>query len=336
MFIKMAEYDITIESGCLKELPSLIAKVHEFKQLYIITDQHLFDLYHDELVNILHMYHVQFVTITPGEASKSLDTYVKVINTLIEKGIKRTDFILAFGGGVVGDLTGFIAATLYRGIHYAHIPTSLLAMVDSSIGSKVGIDLPQGKNLIGAFNPPKFVLIDPLLLKTLKPRDYRNGLAEMIKAGLIRDKKLYMYLLEHEEVTEQEIAAAIFVKRELVLNDPYDKKERMLLNFGHTFGHAIEKKHRYETYLHGEAISYGMLIALECGIKLGLTKPELYEEVKALLIKRELVKEPLLKLEDYKDDMIYDKKNLSDGFRFIIVNKPGDASIIKINIEDFS
>lgn len=332
----MAEYDITIESGSLKELPKLITKVYQFQKIFIVTDQNLYDLYHAELSSILHMYNVQFVTIIPGEQSKSFQTYLQVIDTLIEKGIKRSDLLLAFGGGVVGDLTGFVASTLYRGIKYAHIPTSLLAMVDSSIGSKVGIDLKQGKNLVGSFYPPQFVLIDPSLLKTLPLRDYRNGLAEMIKAGLIRDKKLYMYLLEHEEVTENEIALAIFVKRELVLNDPYDKGERMMLNFGHTFGHAIEKKHHYQTYLHGEAISYGMLMALECGIRLGLTKQDLYDEVKSLLLKRELVKEPLLSMENYKEHILYDKKNLSDGLRFIIVHKPGDASIINMNIEDFS
>ncbi len=238
--------------------------------------------------------------------------------------------MLAFGGGVIGDLTGFIASTLYRGISYVQIPTTLLAQVDSSIGGKVGIDLKEGKNLIGSFYDPKFVLIDPSLLKTLSKREYANGLAEMIKAGLIGDKKLYTYLLEHETVTEVEIAEAIQVKRNVVLLDPYDKKERMYLNFGHTFGHAIEKKHKYETYLHGEAISYGMLIALQIGIQLGETKEELYQEVLNLLLKRGLVKEPLLKKDDYQAEIIHDKKNLADGLHFILVTKPGDVKIVKL------
>ncbi len=330
----MADYDITIEQGGLIQLPKLISKAHPNKYLFIITDQNLYDLYHNRLSQILEDFFVQYVIVSPGEKSKSFETYEKVIDTLIEKGIRRSDFILAFGGGVIGDLTGFVAATLYRGIPFAQIPTSLLAMVDSSIGGKVGIDLKQGKNLVGAFYNPKFVLIDPDLLNTLSKREYHNGLAEMIKAGLIGNKKLYSYLLEHDEVTENEIAESIFVKRELVLDDPYDKGVRMLLNFGHTLGHAIERKHNYETYLHGEAISYGMLIALEVGILLGSTKNELYDEVKDLLVRRELVKEPLLRLEDYKDQIIHDKKLLSDGLHFIIVSKPGDAKIVKLKLED--
>lgn len=330
----MADYDITIEQGGLIQLPKLISKVHPNKYLFIITDQNLYDLYHDRLSQILEDFFVQYVIVSPGEKSKSFETYEKVIDTLIEKGIRRSDFILAFGGGVVGDLTGFVAATLYRGIPFAQIPTSLLAMVDSSIGGKVGIDLKQGKNLVGAFYNPKFVLIDPDLLNTLSKREYHNGLAEMIKAGLIGNKKLYSYLLEHDKVTENEIAESIFVKRELVLDDPYDKGVRMLLNFGHTLGHAIERKHNYETFLHGEAISYGMLIALEVGILLGSTKKELYDEVKDLLERRELVKEPLLRLEDYKDQIIHDKKLLSDGLHFIIVCRPGDAKIVKLKLED--
>lgn len=335
-FIKMADYDIYIEKNMLNQLPKMIEKIYADRKLFVVTDQHLFDLYHERLTDILKDYSVQYVVIKPGEKSKSFDTYQLVIETLIEKGIKRSDLIVAFGGGVVGDLTGFVAATLYRGIPFIQVPTSLLAMVDSSIGGKVGIDLAYGKNLVGAFYQPKMVVIDPELLKSLPLRDYRNGLAEMIKAGLIGDKHLYHYLLEHDEVGEQEISQSICVKRELVLLDPYDKKERMLLNFGHTFGHAIEKKHRYETYLHGEAISYGMLIALEIGKSLGETKDELYEEVKALLIKRGLVKEPLLHMDDYKDAIIHDKKMLSDGLHFVIVDKPGNAKIKVLRLEDLS
>lgn len=332
----MADYDITIEKNLLNQLPKMIEKIYHNHRLFVVTDQHLYDLYHDDLNRILDMYQVQYVIIEPGEKSKSLTTYQIVIDTLIEKGIRRSDMLVAFGGGVVGDLTGFVASTLYRGIPFIQIPTSLLAMVDSSIGGKVGIDLKQGKNLIGSFYNPRAVFIDPSLLDTLPNRDYVNGLAEMIKAGLIGDKHLYHALLENEKVTENEIAQAIFVKRELVLLDPYDKKERMLLNFGHTFGHAIEKKHHYEDYLHGEAVSYGMLIALEIGMTFGETKEDLYQEVRELLLKRGLVKEPLLRMEDYKDAILNDKKMLSDGLHFVIVEKPGIAKIKILRIEDFS
>lgn len=326
----MPNYDIFIEEDGLSHLAKHIKEVYPFDDLFVITDQNVFDLYNEKLIQALIGYKLSFVILPPGEKSKSLEVYHQAIQTLIEKGIKRNHLILAFGGGVIGDLAGFIASTLYRGISYIQIPTTLLAQVDSSIGGKVGIDLKEGKNLIGSFYDPKFVFIDPSFLKTLSKREYNNGLAEMIKAGLIGDKKLYAYLLEHDTVTVTEITEAIQVKRNVVLIDPYDKKERMYLNFGHTFGHAIEKKHKYETYLHGEAISYGMLIALQIGIQIGETKEELYQEVKKLLLDRGLVKEPLLEMDKYRDEIIHDKKNLADGLHFIIVTKPGDVKTHKL------
>lgn len=326
----MPNYDIFIEEDGLSHLAKHIKEVYPFDDLFVITDQNVFDLYNEKLIQALIGYKLSFVILPPGEKSKSLEVYHQAIQTLIEKGIKRNHLILAFGGGVIGDLAGFIASTLYRGISYIQIPTTLLAQVDSSIGGKVGIDLKEGKNLIGSFYDPKFVFIDPSFLKTLSKREYNNGLAEMIKAGLIGDKKLYSYLLEHDTVTVTEITEAIQVKRNVVLIDPYDKKERMYLNFGHTFGHAIEKKHHYETYLHGEAISYGMLIALQIGIQIGETKEELYQEVKKLLLDRGLVKEPLLEMDEYRDEIIHDKKNLADGLYFVIVTKPGDVKTHKL------
>jgi 3-dehydroquinate synthase len=331
----MPDYDIMIESNGLKNLRQYIKNIYEGTEIFVITDQIVFNLYHEMLIESLLDYKLSFVLVPNSEKAKSLKVYQETVETLIEKGIKRSHLMISFGGGVVGDLTGFIASTLFRGISYVQIPTTLLAQVDSSIGGKVGIDLKEGKNLLGSFYNPKLVLIDPMFLNTLPKLEYANGLAEMIKAGLIGDKKLYHYLLEHETVTENEIKDAILVKRNLVLLDPYDKKERMLLNFGHTFGHAIEKKHNYETYKHGQAISYGMLIALNIGINLGETKKELYDEVKELLIKRELVKEPLLDLNDYKDLIVFDKKNLNDGLHFILVTKVGETKVIVLKGSDF-
>jgi 3-dehydroquinate synthase len=330
----MPDYDIVIYDNNLLELSKHIKSIYRYDELFVVTDQKVYALYHQQMVEALASFHVSYVVVPEGESSKSLDTYQKVVDTLIEKGIKRNHLIIALGGGVIGDLTGFVAATLFRGIPYIQIPTTLLAMVDSSIGGKVGIDLKQGKNLLGSFYQPKLVFIDTNFLKTLPSREYANGLAEMIKAGLIGDKKLYQYLLEHDIVSTKEIEQSIHVKREVVLIDPYDYKERMLLNFGHTFGHAIEKKHHYETYKHGEAISYGMLIALQLGITLGKTDPNLYEEVKSLLIKRGLVQEPLLEMEDYKSEIIHDKKFLADGLNFIVVHRPGVPEIIKLKALD--
>jgi 3-dehydroquinate synthase len=332
----MPDYSIYIENNGLNNLVKYIEEIYPYKDVFVVTDQTVFKLYHQRLLDVLPDYRISFVIVSDGEKSKSIEVYQYVIEQLIEQGMKRNHLLISLGGGVVGDLAGFVSATLYRGVSYIQIPTTLLAQVDSSIGGKVAIDLKEGKNLIGAFYNPKLVLIDPVFLRTLSKREYANGLAEMIKAGLIGDKKLYHFLLENEEVGEHEIAMAIHVKREVVLTDPYDHKERMYLNFGHTFGHAIEKKHGYELYKHGEAISYGMLIALEIGVHMNETKPELYDEVKDLLIKRGLVKEPLLLLENYKDEILTDKKNLADGLRFIIVPKVGEVKIVKVKVSDLT
>jgi 3-dehydroquinate synthase len=332
----MPDYSIYIEDKGLENLSKYIEEVYDYKDVFVVTDQTVYKLYHQRLIDALPDFRISFVIIEDGEKSKSIEVYQKTIEKLIEQGMKRNHLLISLGGGVVGDLAGFVAATLYRGVSYIQIPTTLLAQVDSSIGGKVAIDLKEGKNLIGAFYNPKFVLIDINFLKTLEKREYANGLAEMIKAGLIGDKKLYNYILENETVGIEEITRAIHVKREVVLADPFDHKERMYLNFGHTFGHAIEKKHRYDLYKHGEAISYGMLIALEIGVHLNETKPELYEEVKNLLIKRGLVKEPLLQLNDYKDEIKTDKKNLADGFHFILVTRVGEVKIKILKLSDLS
>lgn len=334
--IDMPAYAIFIKHGAIRQLSPKLTDVYGGKHVFIITDRHVSSLYRQTLESALPDYITQVVEIEPGEASKSLDVYQQVISKLLSQGIKRDHLIIAFGGGVVGDLAGYVAATLYRGMPYVHIPTTLLAQVDSSIGGKVGIDLPEGKNLIGAFHQPNMVLIDPDFLNTLEPREYANGLAEMIKAGLIGDACLYQDLLNQATVDQDDIMRAIHVKRKLVLVDPYDHHERLLLNFGHTFGHAIEQQHDYRTYKHGEAISQGMLMALEIGIRLGVSSQALYDQVKTLLIERHLVEEPLLERQDYLDALIHDKKHMTAGLRFVLVEEPGKAIVKLLQMEDLS
>ena len=330
----MPDYDIYLDEHGTKHLEAEIKKVYAYHRLFVITDDIVFNIYKNILKEALPHFDIEYVVVPSGEESKSFDTYHEVIHELIERGMKRNHMIVAFGGGVVGDLAGFVAATLYRGVPFIQIPTTLLAMVDSSIGGKVGIDLVEGKNLVGSFYNPKLVYISPIFLDTLPKREYNNGLAEMIKAGLIGDKQLYHYLLEHETITIKEIQQAIQVKRDVVLVDPYDKKERMYLNFGHTFGHAIESKHNYLVYKHGEAISYGMLIALQVGIKHGDTEPHIYDEVKGLLLKRHLVEEPFMEPKDYIEQVKKDKKYIGDTLQFIIVPKVGQAKIIHVTEEE--
>ncbi len=326
----MPRYQIFIKQDLITELETYIYKVYAHKEIFILTDEHVFDLYKEKMVKVLPHYTVKWCVIKPGEEAKSMDIYQDVIHQLIALGIKRNHLILALGGGVIGDLSGFVAATLYRGLPYIQIPTSLLAQVDSSVGGKVGINLAEGKNLLGSFYQPKAVLIDPTFLKTLPAVEYTNGLAEMIKCGLIADKKLFNHFLTHDKVTETEIARAISVKRKLVLKDPFDQYERMLLNFGHTFGHAIEKQSAF-AIKHGYAVSHGMLIALKLGIKLGYSD-NVYQEVKQVLNRLKLVEDEPLDYHTYINSLSTDKKNLADGFRFVYLEKIGKSFIGRLDV----
>jgi 3-dehydroquinate synthase len=330
----MPNYDIFIDENGLTTLELELKKIYSNERIFVVVDQFVNGIYRQTLTDALPSYQLTFITIPEGEESKSISVYLDVVKQLIIEGMKRNHLLIALGGGVTGDLVGFVASTLYRGVPFIQIPTTLLAMVDSSIGSKVGIDLEEGKNLIGSFYDPKMVYINYQFLTSLTKREYANGLAEMIKSGLIGDKHLYHYLLEHDRVTIKEIQMALQVKREVVITDPFDHRERMFLNFGHTFGHAIEKKHNYLAYKHGEAISYGMLMALEVGIKHHESQQELYDEVKDLLIRRGLVTEPLLRREDYIDMVKNDKKMKDDVISFIVVTKVGNAKIIPLKEND--
>ncbi len=328
MNINVDSYDILIENDGLNKLPEIISEVYPYDKVFIVTDQTVYDLYHEKLEEILKDFQAIYVKVEPGEHSKSIQTYEKVVKELIAKGIKRNHLMIAFGGGVVGDLAGFIAGTLYRGLPFIQIPTTLLAMVDSSIGGKTGIDIKEGKNLLGVFKNPLKVVIDSTLLQTLPKNEYKNGLAEVLKAGLIGNPSLFEYLKENDVLTQKEIIDAIEVKRKIVLEDPFEKGNRMLLNFGHTFGHAIERFYDY-AIKHGVAISYGMLIALEEGEKKGITKEGLFDEVKKVLLRLELIKEPLLKKELFIPLISTDKKQLADGLRFVMIKEVGVPEIVK-------
>lgn len=332
MKIKMKKYDILIQTGIFLD----IKKHVDFKdnKVFIITDENVYKLNQDNIEKAFQGFEIIKYVISPGEKSKSFEVYQNAINFLFENGIKRFHHLIALGGGVVGDLTGFIASTIYRGINYIQIPTTLLSQVDSSIGGKTGIDSIYGKNLIGSFYEPEKVLIDPNFLNTLSKREFSNGLSEMIKAGLIADKKLFELIESGVKVDEELIKRAILVKKRVVLKDPLDKGIRMILNFGHTFGHAIEYKHNFETYKHGEAIAYGMLIALKMGESLEMTQKDIYERVLKIFLKYNLVKEPLLQKDDYIDYIKNDKKILSNGLNFIFIEKIGKAVIKNINIKD--
>ncbi len=328
--LKDKSYKIIISKGVLDEVNKYIKEVYNNKKVFIITDDNVSKLYLNKVINSLkNDFEVDYVVINHGEESKSINTYASVCEKLIDKGIKRNNLLIALGGGVIGDLTGFVAATLYRGIPYASIPTSLLSQMDSSIGGKTGIDFYSKKNILGAFKQPSIVLIDPNTLDTLDDREFNNGMGELIKHGAIGNYNLLMMLKNKPLIDENIIYESLTVKKKVVEIDEFDQKERMTLNFGHTFGHAIELKYGYK---HGEAVAIGMLMALKMGIDLGVTDKSCYDVILNIL---KLYNLPT-KEYDYKDyikDILFDKKNIAGVINFIFLTTLGNSVIYKIEEE---
>ena len=326
--LKDHSYDIIIENNLLENINTYVKNVYKNKKIFIITDDKVAPLYLDKVLNSLKKdFLVDYVIIKNGEASKNLETYAYVCEKLIEKGVKRQEALIALGGGVIGDLTGFVAASLYRGIPYIGVPTSLLADMDSSIGGKTGIDFAGRKNILGAFKQPLAVLIDPKTFESLDKREFNNGMGELIKHGAIGNKKLLELLKEHPDIDENIIYESLSVKKEVVEKDEFDLGDRMKLNFGHTFGHAIELKYGYK---HGEAVAIGMLMALKMGIDLKITNPNCYQTIYDILKLYDL---PLDEYDyhDYLKDILYDKKNIAGTVNFIFLTEIGNCVIYKIS-----
>ena len=324
-------YSIYIENGIINNALEYIEKIYNNNRIFIITDDNVGDLYLDNLIEALEKkYEVDFVVIPHGENSKNINVYSQICEALLKKDIRRNHLLIALGGGVIGDMCGFVASTLYRGLPYVGIPTSLLSQMDSSIGGKTGIDFYNRKNILGAFKQPKLVLIDPLVLDSLDEREFNNGMGELIKHGAIGNKKLLDLLKNKPKIDEQIISESLMVKKNVVEIDEYDQNDRMKLNFGHTFGHIIELKYGYK---HGEAVSIGMLMAIKLGIDLGITDKKCYIAIYNILKKYNL---PLEEYDyrDYLDEVLYDKKNIAGIVNFILLTKLGECVIYKLTEEE--
>lgn len=324
--LKMNSYNIFIEDDILFHLSFYIKEVYQNKKIYIITDDNVEKLYLETVMSSLKDYEVESVVVPYGEASKSIEVYTKVVKELLDKDIRRNELLLALGGGVIGDLTGFVASTLYRGLPYVSVPTSLLSQMDSSIGGKTGIDFYERKNILGCFKQPKLVLIDPKTLRTLSKREWNNGMGELIKHAAIGNKKLFEMLKNKPEINEEIICQSLSVKQDVVQKDEFDTKERMLLNFGHTFGHAIELKQGLK---HGEAVALGMLMVIRFGMDLGLTEESCYTELKEIIKLYELpFDEPNYK--EYLLEIAKDKKNLAGKINMVLLSKIGQAFLYPV------
>lgn len=272
-------YDIYIGENCLSELPEQLVGVPRKSRHILVSDELVYSLYGEQVVEILRAagFMMETAVIKGGEACKNLDTLSWLYEQMIEKGLDRQSSVFALGGGVVGDLAGFAAASYMRGIGYMQLPTSLLAQVDSSVGGKTGVNLPLGKNLVGAFYQPGLVFADVNLLNTLAEKEYQTGLAEVIKYGIIWDRAFFNYLEENQEKIKQRdmgclihiISRCCEIKAEIVGQDEKETGVRALLNLGHTFGHAFEALTNYEGFTHGQAVAVGTVYAARLAASLG-------------------------------------------------------------------
>jgi 3-dehydroquinate synthase len=320
-------YNIIIEAGLLVNFRQRFAEFGLQKRVVVITNETLAPLYGQALVEAVP--EAALVTMPDGEQYKSLETVAKLYADLVGVGLDRSGTVIALGGGVVGDTAGFAAATYMRGVRLTQIPTTLLAMVDSSVGGKVGVDLPQGKNLVGAFKQPDMVLIDPDVLKTLPVREWRCGMAEAIKHGLLADEGLLDPSLHVPERAAELVRRAVQVKVDVVQRDPYEMGERAHLNLGHTFAHAIERVSSY-SWLHGEAVGVGLVAAARLSHALDLCDAALPEMVETLMAEIGLP----TRLTGYDAEALYaamgtDKKWQSGHSRFILLEGVGQPLIVE-------
>lgn len=317
------------------------------KKICIVSDSNVSQIYLKEIFNIVknNSKEVRTFSFEAGESQKNLDTVYALYENLIEWKFDRKDILIALGGGVVGDLTGYVAATYLRGISFVQVPTSLLAMVDSSIGGKTGVDFSGYKNMIGAFHQPSAVYINVKTLESLPKEHFYNGMAEIIKHGLIMDKDYLKWLIEKEdyihsfenEVISQMIYESCLIKKDVVENDPKEQGNRAILNFGHTIGHAIEKAMNF-WLLHGQCVSIGMVAALHISMKRGYISEDELNDIIDLLKSFNLpVNIPSslrkLELEPLLTNISRDKKQESGKLKFILIKEIGQA-IIDTNVSN--
>lgn len=335
--VSLAErsYPIYIGAGLLSS--DLLRRHVRASQVMVVTNETVAPLYLDQVLASLDGLTVDTLVLPDGERFKTLATLEKVFDALLDKRHSRTTTLVALGGGVIGDMTGFAAACYQRGVDFIQVPTTLLAQVDSSVGGKTAVNHPRGKNMIGAFYQPKAVLIDTDVLKTLPPRELGAGLAEVIKYGLIRDADFLRWLEDNMALLRAGNTEALVTaierscrnKADVVAADETEQGERALLNLGHTFGHAIETATGYSEWLHGEAVATGMLLAAKLSADLGWLTQAQVAQVAALLEKAELPLTPPSGMTpaQFRELMAHDKKVLDGQLRLVLLKDLGKAVV---------
>ena len=343
--LKERSYPIIIKKGLLDNIGLEIKNIYKGKKIFILTDKNVGFHYGDKIkLNLINVgYDVKLMELEPGEETKSFNTLPLIYNEFLDFKLTRSDLIITLGGGVIGDLGGFAASTFLRGVAFVQIPTSLLAQVDSSVGGKVAVDLERGKNLVGSFYHPKLVLIDPNVLETLDDRFFKDGMGEVIKYGCIKDKEFFYFLkgLKTKDEVMKNIDKIIHkccsIKKQVVENDEKDIGERMLLNFGHTLGHAIETYYNFKKFTHGEAVGIGMYEITKISEKNGFTEKGVAEEIKEILIQYGLPYEaPISDNSAVLETISLDKKNIDNVLKVVLLKKIGESFLEKTNIEFFN
>ncbi len=332
-------YDVVIGKGLLSQAGILIAEAVKGRKAVIVTDDIVNGLYAEKLIKSMTDagFTVDIFVFPNGEESKCHKTLMELYDFLAEKNITRSDFLVALGGGVVGDLTGFAAATYLRGIDYVQIPTTLLAQVDSSVGGKTAVDIGAGKNLVGSFKQPDIVIADIDTLDTLTEEIFTDGMGEVVKYGMIWSESLFDLLKtgKVKENLEKIVEECVDIKRQVVETDEFDTGLRMILNFGHTLGHSIEKYYNYHGFSHGKAVSAGMYLITTIGEKAGLISGNISDELKACLVANNMPFESGTPAEALFSGAVNDKKRFSDTISIILCREIGKADIVKMNINDF-
>ncbi|NCS77735.1 MAG: 3-dehydroquinate synthase [Microcystis aeruginosa K13-07] len=333
-------YNILIEKGSLANLGAEMSRLSLGKKVLLVSNPEIFEYYGQIAVNSLEKagFTVSTHLIPAGENYKTLDSIAEVYDSALAHRLERSSTMVALGGGVIGDMTGFAAATWLRGVNFVQVPTTLLAMVDASIGGKTGVNHPQGKNLIGAFYQPKLVLIDPSVLKSLPVREFRAGMAEVIKYGVIWDAELFKQLEDSDnlasfsqidgELLQTIITKSCQAKADVVIKDEKEAGLRAILNYGHTIAHGIESLTGYTKINHGEAVAMGMVAAGAIAVKLGMWTEAENQRQTALIAKSGLETQiPPLNPDQMIETLTADKKVKDGKVRFILPTAIGQVTI---------
>lgn len=342
---KGGRYDVLIGRGLLADCGKYVRDVSKAAKIAVITDDNIDPLYGEKVVQSLtaNGFEVCKYVFPHGEQSKTTDTLVKIWNFLCENNITRSDCLTALGGGVTGDMTGFAAASFLRGIDFIQLPTSLLAQVDSSVGGKTAVDLPGGKNLVGAFKQPKLVLCDIDALDTLTEEFFIDGMGEIVKHGMIKSLPLFEQLEKYDKDTlrkskdalEDVISQNIEIKSRVVEADEYDRGERMLLNFGHTLAHSIEQYYNYTGITHGQAVAAGMTMITSLSEKRGFTESGTLKRLTECLDRYGLNIEIEPTPASLGKACLNDKKRFGDSINIVICSAVGCSELKKMPVEEF-